>query len=450
MEIRRFGVGNRRPDGPPGTTGVAGQVIHADAPRDRVGARLRPARRRSSRTPTRTRPGSSSSRAAAWSRSATSGPGSRPARRSSGRPTSPTAPGPSCPRCGRSSWSSPAPDDAHLRGILDGRAARARAEGGRRAGDAAAAADARRRASLAAPTAARLGGSHGDARCSGRLARPPSDGRALASPRREPSPTPRAMRASACRSGAPSRSMPRAATPRRAPPRAGRGSRPSRPTRSAPRRGRRRSGAAGRAGPGRRSGRDVGQERRHRRLQDRRHLAGVRHEGRAARGDGHDRGHEEVAGRDPERVEAADDLDAGGVRVEPDLLLGLAQRGRDGVGVAGLGLAARAATPRPSGGPRRTRRARSGRGAPRRPGRGRRGRGRRPAGRRAAAPAARTGRRRAAAPGAATPAAAAAAAARRRTGRGPRRASSAHGTSAASRAARSPGRRSRRAARHRL
>ncbi|HYN48677.1 MAG TPA: cupin domain-containing protein, partial [Candidatus Nanopelagicales bacterium] len=31
MEIRRFGVGNRRPDGPPGTTGVAGQVIHADA-----------------------------------------------------------------------------------------------------------------------------------------------------------------------------------------------------------------------------------------------------------------------------------------------------------------------------------------------------------------------------------------------------------------------------------
>ncbi len=31
MEIRRFGVGNRRPDGPPGTTGVAGQVIFADA-----------------------------------------------------------------------------------------------------------------------------------------------------------------------------------------------------------------------------------------------------------------------------------------------------------------------------------------------------------------------------------------------------------------------------------
>ncbi len=31
MEIRRFGVGNRRPDGPPGTVGVRGQVIHADA-----------------------------------------------------------------------------------------------------------------------------------------------------------------------------------------------------------------------------------------------------------------------------------------------------------------------------------------------------------------------------------------------------------------------------------
>ncbi len=30
MEIRRFGVGNRRADGPPGTKGTAGQVIHAD------------------------------------------------------------------------------------------------------------------------------------------------------------------------------------------------------------------------------------------------------------------------------------------------------------------------------------------------------------------------------------------------------------------------------------
>ena len=30
IEIRRFGVGHRRPDGPPGTIGVTGQVIHSD------------------------------------------------------------------------------------------------------------------------------------------------------------------------------------------------------------------------------------------------------------------------------------------------------------------------------------------------------------------------------------------------------------------------------------
>jgi quercetin dioxygenase-like cupin family protein len=30
IEIQRFGVGHRRPDGPPGTTGVTGQVIHSD------------------------------------------------------------------------------------------------------------------------------------------------------------------------------------------------------------------------------------------------------------------------------------------------------------------------------------------------------------------------------------------------------------------------------------
>lgn len=30
IEIRRFGVGNRRPDGPPGTTGVTASVIHSD------------------------------------------------------------------------------------------------------------------------------------------------------------------------------------------------------------------------------------------------------------------------------------------------------------------------------------------------------------------------------------------------------------------------------------
>ena len=31
MDVRRFGVGNRRPDGPPGTVGIEGQVIHSDA-----------------------------------------------------------------------------------------------------------------------------------------------------------------------------------------------------------------------------------------------------------------------------------------------------------------------------------------------------------------------------------------------------------------------------------
>jgi quercetin dioxygenase-like cupin family protein len=31
MEIRRFGVGNRRAEGPPGSEGVDGQVIHGDA-----------------------------------------------------------------------------------------------------------------------------------------------------------------------------------------------------------------------------------------------------------------------------------------------------------------------------------------------------------------------------------------------------------------------------------
>jgi quercetin dioxygenase-like cupin family protein len=30
IEIRRFGVGHRRPDGPAGTSGVTGQLIHSD------------------------------------------------------------------------------------------------------------------------------------------------------------------------------------------------------------------------------------------------------------------------------------------------------------------------------------------------------------------------------------------------------------------------------------
>ncbi|HEX5451984.1 MAG TPA: cupin domain-containing protein [Candidatus Limnocylindrales bacterium] len=31
MDIRRFGPGHRRPEGPPGSTGLTGQVIHDDA-----------------------------------------------------------------------------------------------------------------------------------------------------------------------------------------------------------------------------------------------------------------------------------------------------------------------------------------------------------------------------------------------------------------------------------
>jgi quercetin dioxygenase-like cupin family protein len=31
IEVLRFGVGHRRPDGPPGTVGISGQIIHSDA-----------------------------------------------------------------------------------------------------------------------------------------------------------------------------------------------------------------------------------------------------------------------------------------------------------------------------------------------------------------------------------------------------------------------------------
>jgi quercetin dioxygenase-like cupin family protein len=31
IEVRRFGAGHRRPEGPPGTHGLTGQVIHSDA-----------------------------------------------------------------------------------------------------------------------------------------------------------------------------------------------------------------------------------------------------------------------------------------------------------------------------------------------------------------------------------------------------------------------------------
>ena len=31
IDVRRFGVGHRRPDGPPGTTGISGQVIRSES-----------------------------------------------------------------------------------------------------------------------------------------------------------------------------------------------------------------------------------------------------------------------------------------------------------------------------------------------------------------------------------------------------------------------------------
>ena len=68
---------------------------------------------------------------------------------------------------------------------------------------------------------------------------------------------------------------------------------------------------------------------------------GTKH--RAPLGDGDDRRHGEVADRDPERLEDPDDPDAGRLRVEGDLLGGLAQRGGRRVPVLRLGLAAREA-----------------------------------------------------------------------------------------------------------
>jgi hypothetical protein len=80
IEIHRFGVGHRRPDGPPGTTGVTGQVIHSDARGIISELAFKP-----------------------------NGFGSPPARPSSGRPVSRTGPGPTTATCGPSSSSSRAP-----------------------------------------------------------------------------------------------------------------------------------------------------------------------------------------------------------------------------------------------------------------------------------------------------------------------------------------------------
>ena len=44
IEVRRFGVGHRRPEGPPGTHGLTGQVIHSDGRGLRLRAGLHPRR----------------------------------------------------------------------------------------------------------------------------------------------------------------------------------------------------------------------------------------------------------------------------------------------------------------------------------------------------------------------------------------------------------------------
>ena len=56
-------------------------------------------------------------------------------------------------------------------------------------------------------------------------------------------------------------------------------------------------------------GRDIGHERRHGRLEDGGHFPSIRHEGGSPRRDRHDRLNAEVARRDPQRIETADDLD---------------------------------------------------------------------------------------------------------------------------------------------
>ena len=296
IEIRRFGVGHRRPDGPPGSIGLTGQVIHSDGRGIDLRARVRARARASSRTRTRTRPGSSSSRAAAGSASARSGRGSPPARRCCGRPTSSTRPGPSTPRCARSSSSSPAP-------TTRGRDPRpgARAGPGR----------SRRRSSTR------------------RWARSPTTGQAGAPRRRRTASPTRPVRSSVRRGRAPSWLRIRAVAPQTDRPSTVVGAVAQRP--AADRRARPSAiGAPGRnvatrgstiratsAGEATRIGRRVG--------------------------DGHDRRHLEVADRDPEPLEPADHPNARGVGVQADLLGRLAQGGRLDVGVVRLGLAARKA-----------------------------------------------------------------------------------------------------------
>ncbi len=80
-----------------------------------------------------------------------------------------------------------------------------------------------------------------------------------------------------------------------------------------------------------------------RRLDDPCHLGGGRHEDGPALSDRDDRRHVETRDGDPESIEDADHPHAGGHRIERDLLVRLAQRRGNDVGIAALRLAAREA-----------------------------------------------------------------------------------------------------------
>ena len=292
IEVRRFGVGHRRPDGPPGTTGVTGQVIHSDG----RGVISELAFARNGRIEPHANPNTTwfiVIEGGGWVGVDGERPGSPPARRSCGRPTSPTPPGPSTARCGRSSSSSP----------------------GRTIG-----------------VVAWIEGAIGPGDRTGRGARRAWRGLACAATARSRCPTrrPASRTDAAVGRAASSSSASRLGSARRGPRRAGRGSGPSRPRRGARRSGSRRSGAASRRSSARRS-------RSARR-------AGTRPP--AASGCGRPRPRSATRTRRARSAIAtigvirksltgmktspsvADDPDAGRVRVQADLLARLAQGGR--------------------------------------------------------------------------------------------------------------------------
>ena len=111
IEIRRFGVGHRRPGGPIGSVGLSGQVIHSDG-RGNVSEL---AFARNARTEPHANPNTTLFivvEGGGWV-----GVGGERTRIAAGEAAVwpadiPTRPGPSTPRCARSSSSSPAPTTA--------------------------------------------------------------------------------------------------------------------------------------------------------------------------------------------------------------------------------------------------------------------------------------------------------------------------------------------------